>query len=435
MPDPNLQSAPDLVSKFTQNGCAVPRVRVPAFIAVCGNGTVNLVFKGTFEGRWSMISIRLQATGQLSHCDLVFIPRNTNPGNMNIPEVKSAFIALAGASLPNRIAIHYLTFDFPGPAPNQRPFLHGKLDCLITLPSKKLPQFSVVHVKFDQSLPMNNFSNRSLIVVRSNGKKCYISKWMPTLSESSQPSPPSYTLIKEIKPNIIPQDSPFISVVQCFKNGDILLGYFDGYLEIRNGQNLEIKEAKRIFKNENKQRKTTKTETIHEMEHVENPIIGKPFPSPLSIAVSPNQTCFCLLDYHCTLNIYVLENPFEPEAKKYLWKKISDILELCVIQGISCWDVLLFCRDSCKLYSDASSIRTVIGHMIADFKVISQDAQELYYAAFQSIFSRLLHLSETQITNQMDCQARLFVDYIYDTFFGYFTQVKVSIGGKFTFFL
>ena len=391
-----------------------------------------------------MISIRLQATGQLSHCDLIFIPRHTQPGN-KIPEAKAAYIALAGASLPNRIAVHYLTFDFTGPAPNQRPFLHAKLDCLISLPSKKLPQYSVVNVKFDRSLPIHNFNHRPLFIVRSNGKKCYVSKWVPKIDPQSQTSP-FYSLIKEIKPKSI-SSSPFISVVQCFTNGDILLCYFDGNIELRDGKTLDIKTNTRNQSLSNKIQKTDHIISIDddddddiqmkdEKEEKEkeknqnNKIVGKPFPSPLSIAVSPNNTAFCLLDYHCTLHIYVREQPFEGDPK-YVFKKISDLFELCILLGISCWDILLYCCDYCKYYSDANSVRNIIGYMISDFKKFSQDAQEIYYSAFQSIYSRLLHLSEIQITNQMDCQARLFVDYIHDTFFAHFSQVKVSVGGNF----
>ena len=114
---PGAETEADLTQKFMINGCAVPRVRIPAFLAICGTGVVNLVYKGTFEGRWNMISIRVQTTSQISHCDLIFVP-SAPTGDMNQrqqPEIKSAFLALAGTSLPNRVAIHRLTFDLSGP--------------------------------------------------------------------------------------------------------------------------------------------------------------------------------------------------------------------------------------------------------------------------------------------------------------------------------
>ena len=61
-----------------------------------------------------MISIRLSCGGQITHCDLLYLPTsNINDGSSQRPaEAKSAYLALAGPSLPNRVAIYQLSFDF-----------------------------------------------------------------------------------------------------------------------------------------------------------------------------------------------------------------------------------------------------------------------------------------------------------------------------------
>jgi hypothetical protein len=119
--DPRFDSLP-LDGKFTKNGIAYPRQKIPAFIAISANGTVNLVFKKVLEDRWKAITIKLSNVGgQLCHCDLIFIPK-TVPNAINKlnrvskPEVCFAYLALAGTSLPNRVAIHELHFGFGGPS-------------------------------------------------------------------------------------------------------------------------------------------------------------------------------------------------------------------------------------------------------------------------------------------------------------------------------
>ena len=244
--------------------------------------------------------------------------------------------------------------------------------------------------------------------------------------------------------------SSFISLLQSFGNGDIIVGYFNGKIEIRRASDLCLIQAKMEefmqSSGANKQFKSGKHSMVTGISETQKNIIqttGKPFTSPLCVSISPNQSGFCLVDYHSNLHIFIRDNPFFPtktvddplsnsmggeNSSTYLSRAMADVFEYNMLTGICYWDVLLLFRDiSSKKQGFYNSL---IPCLINDFHSLNEDGKSLYYSKFQVLISRLLRNFESQIVNYIDCQSRLIVEYIYDSFFTCFKQVKISPGGN-----
>ena len=109
----------DITAKFRQNGYAYTTQASAAFLAICRNSDVYLVHRMAFEKRWNMTCIRLPSGTSISRSDLVFVPRypastvDASLTSLSHPEPRTAFLALCGPSLANRIAVFQLDLALP----------------------------------------------------------------------------------------------------------------------------------------------------------------------------------------------------------------------------------------------------------------------------------------------------------------------------------
>lgn len=310
--------------------------------------------------------------------------------------------------------------------PAQYPYIRSTLCSLIDLPARGIPRYDVTNVKFEKVLPLNNPLPRPLIITTSNGNQSFVSKWSPIPNDQK-----IYQITEEFH-STVQNTSSYITMVNCFTNGQILFGYFDGTLELRSSQ-LGVIQTIYPKTSSQKVKKFYEGQELMDLTGSSDGKQSKSFPSPLSLAVSPNSTIFCVLDYSSTVNLYIRENPiFAPNLQQQvgylLGRALANQMELSLVLGISYWDIILFFRDVCERNTE-QFIRSVINWLMQDFYGLSDDSKQFYYSKFQGLYSALLRISENQITNHMDCQARLFVDYIYDTFNSCFRQVKI-LGGN-----